>query len=70
MRAARTCFATSANAAAGNHLGEERSVMKKGKPSTSNRRPSKRRCGHVAESGGHSLQTWTVGALPIVDYLL
>jgi transposase len=44
--------------------------MKKKSSSISNRRPSSRRCGHVAQSGNDSLQSWTVGALPIVDHLL
>ena len=44
--------------------------MKKGKPSISKRRASSRRCGHRAESGDHCLQSWTIGALPIVDHLL
>ena len=70
MHAAITPFATSTNAAAGGHLREERSIMKKGKPSTSKRRASSRRCGHLAENGDHSLQSWTIGALPIVDHLL
>jgi hypothetical protein len=70
MHAALTRFVTSANAAASGHLRKERSVMKKGKPSTSKRRASGRRCGHLAESGEHSLRSWTIGALPIVDHLL
>ncbi len=44
--------------------------MKKNKSSVANRRSSNRRCGHQAQSGNDSLQSWTVGALPIVDHLL
>jgi len=70
MHAAAGRFATSANVATDGQFREERSIMKKKKPSTSSRRDSHRRCGHLAESGGHSLQSWTIGALPIVDHLL
>jgi transposase len=44
--------------------------MKERKPSISNRRPSNRRCGHLATGGDHSLRSWTIGALPIVDHFL
>jgi transposase len=63
-------FSTAVNAAAGGRLQEERSIMKKKQSSIANRRRSSRRCGNLAESCGHSVQSWTVGALPIVDYLL
>ena len=44
--------------------------MKKKKASLPNRRPASRRLGCRAQSGDDSLESWTVGALPIVDHLL
>ena len=44
--------------------------MKKRKSSPSNRRTSRRSLQHVAHSGDHSLQSGTIGALPIVEHFL